>query len=185
MKLKTAVRRLSQQYSRWGYPKITKLLKDEGWHVGKRLVQRLRRELGLAIPPRKPRRRRRGVSTGLPTKAEQPGQVWTWDFIHDKTVCGGSLKMLTLLDGYTRECPVIHVDRHINAETVRGVMQKLIDRHGPPQYIRSDNGSEFIEKKLRAWLAAMKIKTLYIEPGSPWLPSEATPQRAIARITNG
>ena len=84
MKLKAAVRRLSRQYARWGYAKITKLLKDEGWQVGKRLVQRLRRELGLAIPPRKPRRRRRGVSTGLPTKAEHPGQVWTWDFIHDK-----------------------------------------------------------------------------------------------------
>ena len=64
-------------------------------------------------------------------------------------------------------------------------MQKLLDRHGPPKYIRSDNGSEFIEKELRTWLTAMKIKTLYIEPGSPWLPSEATPQRAIARITNG
>ena len=104
--------------------------------MGKRLVQRLRRELGLAIPLRKPRRRRRGVSTGLPTKAEQPGHVWTWGFIHDKTV--------------------------------RGILQKLIDQHGPPQYIRSDNGSEFIESELRAWLAAMKIKTLYIEPGSPW-----------------
>ena len=131
-KLKAAVRRLSRQYARWGYPKITKLLKDEGWQVGKRLVQRLRRELGLAIPPRKPRRRRRGVSTGLPTKAEHPDHVWTWDFIHDKTVRGGSLKMLTVLDEYTRECRVIHVDRHINAETVRGIMQKLLDRHGPP-----------------------------------------------------
>ena len=97
-KLKAAVRRLSRQYARWGYPKITKLLKDEGWHVGKRLVQGLRRELGLAIPQRKPRRRRRGVCTGLQTKAEHPGHVWSWDFIHDKTVRGGSLKMLTILD---------------------------------------------------------------------------------------
>ena len=105
------------------------------------------------------RRRRRGVSTGLPTKAEHPGHVWSWDFIHDKTVRGGSLKMLTVLDEYTRECRVIHVDRHINAETVRGIMQKMIERHGPPQYIRSNNGSEFIEKELRAWLTAMKIKT--------------------------
>ena len=96
-------------------------------------MQGLRRELGLAIPLRKPRGRRRGVSTGLPTKAEHPGHVWTWDFIHDETVRGGSLK-------YTRECRVIHVDRHINAETVRGIMQKLLARHGPPQFIRSDNG---------------------------------------------
>ncbi len=76
--------------------------------------------------------------------------------------------MLTVLDEYTRECRVIHVDRHINAEKVRGVMQKLLDRHGQPKYIRSDNGSEFIEKELRTWLTAMKIETLYIEPGSPW-----------------
>ena len=123
-KLKAAVRRLSRQYARWDYPKITKLLKGEGWHVGKRLVQDLRRELGLAIPPRKPRHRHRGVSTGLPTKAEHPGHVWTWDFIHDKTVRGGSLKMPTILDEYTRECPVTHVDRHINAETVRGYHAK-------------------------------------------------------------
>ena len=109
-----------------------------------------------------------GVSTELPTKAEHPDHVWTWDFIHDNTVRGGSLKMLTILDEYTRVCPLIHVDRHINAQTVRGVMQKLIDQHGPPQYIRCDNGSEFIESELRTWLTTMKIKTLYIETGSPW-----------------
>ena len=97
-KLKAAVRRLSRQYARWGYPKITKLLKDEGWHVGNRLVQCLRRELGLAIPPRKPRRRLRGISTDLSTNAEHPGSVWTWDFYHDKTFCGGSFIMSILLD---------------------------------------------------------------------------------------
>ncbi len=96
---------------------------------------------GWLISSRKPRRRRWGVCTGLPIKAEQPDPVWTWDFIHDKTVRGGSLKMLTMLDEYTREYRVIHVDRHINAETVRGIMQKLLVHHGPPQYIRSDNGS--------------------------------------------
>ncbi len=136
--------------------------------MGKRLVQGLRRELGLAIPRRKPRRRCRGVCTGLPTKAEHSGHVWTWNFIHDKMVRGGSLKMLTVLDEYTRECRVIHVDRHINAETVRAIMQKLLGWHGAPKYIRSDNGCEFIESELRAWLTAMKIKTLYIQPASPW-----------------
>ena len=134
MKLKAAVRRLSRQYARWGYAKITKLLKDEGWEVGKNVSCNVcDANWAWPIPQRKPRRRRRGVSTGLPTKAEHPGHVWTWDFIHDKTVRGGSLKMLTVLDEYTRECRVIHVDRHINAETVRGIMQKLLARHGPPQ----------------------------------------------------
>ena len=128
MKLKAAIRRLSRQYASWGYTKIMKLLKDEGWEVGKRLVQRLRRELGLAIPARRPKRRRRGVSTGLPTTAEYPSQVFSWDFIHDKTIRGGSLKMLTILDEYTRECLLIHVDRLINAQSVRAVMQKLIEQ---------------------------------------------------------
>ena len=84
--------------------------------MGKRLVQRLRCELDLAILPRKTRLLRRGVSTGLPTKAEHPGPVWTWDFIHDKTLRDCNLKMLTVLDEYSLECRVIHVDRHINAE---------------------------------------------------------------------
>ena len=98
MKLKAAIRRLSRQYASWGYPKITKLLKDDGWQVGNRLVQRLRNELDLAIPQRKPKRRCRGVSTGLSTVADHPNHVFTWDFIHDKTIRGGSLKMLTILD---------------------------------------------------------------------------------------
>ncbi len=91
-KLKGAVRRLSRQYASWGYPKITKLFKHEGWQVGKRLVQGLRGELGLAMTPRKRRRRRRGVCTGQQRKGEDTGQVWSWDFIRDKMVGGGSLK---------------------------------------------------------------------------------------------
>jgi hypothetical protein len=89
MRLRVAVRGVSGEYSQWGYAKITKLLKDEGWQVGKRLVQRLRREMGLRVPTRKPKRRRRGTSTGLPTKAKHRGHVWTWDFVHDRTIRGG------------------------------------------------------------------------------------------------
>ena len=132
------------------------------------MVQRLRRELGLAVPRKKPRRRRRGPSTGLPTKAMHRGHVWTWDFVHDTTVRGGKLRMLNIIDEYTRECLCIYVARRINAEKVKQVLSDLIDLHGAPGHIRSDNGSEFIESKLRAWLAEHKIKTLYIEPGSPW-----------------
>jgi transposase InsO family protein len=167
-KLKTALRRLSRQYPEMGYPKITRLLKGEGWNVGARKVQRLRRELGLMVPPKKPRKRRQGVSTGLPTTATYRNHVWTWDFVHDVTMRGGKLRMLTVLDEYTRECRCIHVDRKINAEKVRQVMGRLIDEHGAPEYIRSDNGSEFIEYNLREWLATEGIKTLYIDPGSPW-----------------
>lgn len=152
----------------WGYPKITRLLQAEGWKVGRRRVQRLRRELGLMIPRKKPGRRRQGPSTGLPTKAMHRGHVWTWDFVHDTTVRGGKLRMLNVIDEHTRECLCIYVARRINASKVRRVMADLVDLHGAPAYIRSDNGSEFIQGgKLRAWLAENKIKTLYIEPGSP------------------
>ena len=119
MRLRAAVRRLSGKYSRWGYAKITKLLKDEGWNVGKRLIQRLRREMGLRVPTRKPRRHRAGTSTAFPVRAKYRGHVWTWDFVHDRTIKGGALKMLTLVDEYTRECHVIHVERRIRARDVR------------------------------------------------------------------
>ena len=167
-KLKAAVRRFTRMYPEWGYPKITKLLKDDGWNVGRRLVQRLRRELGLAVPTKKPRQRRRGPSTGLPTKAKHRGHVWTWDFVHDVTVRGGKLRMLNVIDEYTRECLCIHVDRRINADKVQRILTRLVAEHGAPGFIRSDNGSEFIEKKLRAWIDEAGIKTIYIDPGSPW-----------------
>jgi transposase InsO family protein len=167
-RLKTALRRVSNAHPELGYAKITRLLKKAGWRVGCRLVQRLRRELGLAVPAKKPRRRRRGVSTGLPTKAAYRGHVWTWDFVHDTTVRGGKLRMLNVIDEYTRECLCLYVARRIDANKVRQVLSDLIDVYGAPKYIRSDNGSEFIEGKLQTWLAENEIKTLYIEPGSPW-----------------
>ena len=168
------MRRKSEAHPELGYPKITQLLKKDGWDIGKRLVQRLRQEMGLKCPTKKPRQRRRGPSTGLPTKATHQGHVWTCDFVADRTAKGGSIRMLTVLDEYTRECLCIHVDRHLNAAKVRAVMSELISAYGSPEHIRSDNGSEFIEKSLRGWYADEGIKTLYIEPGSPWLPSEAT-----------
>jgi len=167
-KLKAAIRRMSRKHPEMGYMKITRLLKKEGWRVGTRLIQQLRRQLGLMVPSKKPKRERRGESTGLPTKATHPNHVWTWDFVHDTTMRGGKLRMLTVLDEYTRQSRCIHVDRRINARKVRSIMARLIAEHGAPEYIRSDNGSEFIEKNLRSWLASQSIKTLYIEPGSPW-----------------
>ena len=110
-RLRAAVRGYSLKKRKWGYVKITRLLKNDGWSVGKRQVQRIRRELGLRLPRRKPRGRRTGRSTGLPTQATHRGHVWCWDFIHDRTVRGGRLKMLTVVDEYTRECHLIHVAR--------------------------------------------------------------------------
>jgi len=142
--LRAAVKHYSLKHRRWGYPKITKLLQDDGWRVGKRMVQTIRRELGLRVPKRKPRRRRQGGSTGLPTKADHRGHVWTWDFVHDRTIRGGRLKMLTVVDEHTRECHLIHVARRIQAKDVLDQLFRLIGQHGAPEYIRSDNGSEFM-----------------------------------------
>lgn len=166
--LKTALRRVSKQHPKMGYPKDTRLLKNEGWIFDTRLVQRLRRELGLAVPAKKPKERRQGVSTGLPTKATHRGHVWTWDFVDDTTVKGGTLRMSNFMDEHTRECLCIYVDRRINACKVCRIISELIDVHGAPEHIRSDNGSEFIEKDLREWLVENHIKTLYIKQGSPW-----------------
>jgi transposase InsO family protein len=144
------------------------LLRREGWRVGKRHIQRLRRAEGLRVPPTKRKVIRRGYSTGLPTRATHRGHVWTWDFIADATVRGGALRILTILDEYTRECHVLRVDRALRSGDVLEWLQKAIAEHGAPKYLRSDNGSEFIAKIVQQWLREQRIKTIYIEPGSPW-----------------
>ena len=160
---------LSVEHPRYGYRRITALLRREGWRVGKRHLQRLRQLEGLRVPPTKRKVSRRGVSTGLPTQAVHRGHVWTWDFIADATVRGGALRMLTILDEHTRECHVLRADRALRSQDVLTWLQKAIEQHGAPEYLRSDNGSEFIAKIVQRWLAEQRIKTIYIEPGSPWL----------------
>jgi transposase InsO family protein len=166
--LEARMRELSEEHPRYGYRRIAALLRREGWSAGKRQIQRLRRSAGLRVPPSKRRMARRGVSTGLPTKATHRGHVWTWDFIADATVRGGALRMLTILDEYTRECHVLRADRALRSEDVLEWMGKAIEQHGAPQYLRSDNGAEFIAKAVQRWLRENQIKTLYIDPGSPW-----------------
>ena len=159
---------LSAEHPRYGYRRIAALLRREGWRVGKRHIQKLRRAAGLRVPPTKRKVIRRGVSTGLPTTATHRNHVWTCDFIADATVRGGALRMLTILDEYTRGCHVLWVDRALKAADVLHWLQAAIAQHGAPEYLRSDNGSEFIAKIVQRWLAAQRIKTIYIEPGSPW-----------------
>jgi len=159
---------LSERHPRYGYRRIAALLREEGWRVGKRQIQRLRRLEGLRVPPTKRKVARRGISTGLPTQATHRGHVWTWDFIADATVRGGALRMLTILDEYTRECHVLWADRSLRANDVLSWLQKTIEVHGAPAYLRSDNGPEFIAREVQQWLAQNQIKTIYIDPGSPW-----------------
>jgi len=159
---------LSAAHPRYGYRRIAALLRREGWFVGKRQIQRLRRAAGLRVPPSRRKLVRRGVSTGWPTRATHRNHVWTWDFIADATVRGGSLRMLTILDEYTRECHVLRAERALKSADVLEWLQKAIAQHGTPEHLRSDNGSEFIAKIVQRWLKDNGIKTIYIEPGSPW-----------------
>jgi len=167
-RLRERLQELALKHPRYGYRRITALLRQEGWRVGKRHIQRLRRAEGLRVPPSRRKQVRRGVSTGLPTTATHRGHVWTWDFIADATVRGGALRILTILDEYTRECHVLRVDRAMRSADVLAWLQKAIEEQGAPAYLRSDNGSEFIARIVQRWLAENQIKTIYIEPGSPW-----------------
>ena len=124
--LKKRLLELSAEHPRYGYRRIAALLRREGWRVGKRHIQRLRRAAGLRVPPPKRKVIRRGVSTGLPTTATHRNHVWTWDFIADATVRGGALRMLTILDEYTRECHVLWVDRALKAADVLHWLQAAI-----------------------------------------------------------
>ena len=150
---------LSRKYPRYGFRRISVKLRREGYQVGRKQVQKLRRAEGLRVPP--PRRyvRRRGESTGLPTQANHRGHVWTWDFIADATVHGGALRMLTVLDEHTKEVHVLRPERQIGSADVIRLVQAAIAQHGAPEFIRSDNGPEFIAKDLQHWLAEHKIKT--------------------------
>jgi len=166
--LRDQMRVLSEKHPRYGYRRIAALLRREGWNVGKRHIQRLRRLQGLRVPPTRRKLVRRGTSTGLPTKADHRGHVWTWDFISDATTRGGALRMLTILDEHTRECHVLRADRALRAADVLEWLKRAIQEHGAPKYLRSDNGPEFIAKEVQRWLAENNVKTIYIEPGSPW-----------------
>jgi len=166
--LEAEIVKMSKRYPCFGYRKITRKLVEEGWAVGKKLVQRVRREEGLQVPPPKPRKRRQGLSTGLPQQAQHRNHVWAWDFVSDYTVRGGKLRVFNLIDEFTKECHCIHSDRAIKATDVLTVLQEAIEEHGAPEYIRSDNGPEFIATAIQKWLRENGIKTIYIDPGCPW-----------------
>ena len=159
---------LSWQYPRYGYRRIRAILEREGWSVSRKQVQRIRRKEGLKVHPKPQRISRQGVSTGLPTQATHRNHVWTWDFIFDRTDKGSTLKMLTMLDEYTRQCLAIRVERQIRSGQVLATLWQAMMQYEIPEHIRSDNGTEFIAGKIQRWLRVNQIKTLYIEPGSPW-----------------
>ena len=161
---------LACQYGRYGYRRITALLRREGWKVNHKRVQRLWRQAGLKVPSKQPKRGRIWLNDGscVRHRATHRDHVWAYDFVHTRTDDGRALRLLTLVDEYTRECLAIEVERNITSREVIETLRYVFEVRGAPQHIRSDNGSEFIAKALRMWLAESGVKTLYIEPGSPW-----------------
>jgi len=161
---------LACKYGRYGYRRITALLKQEGWKLNHKRVERIWRREGLKVPQKQPKRKRLWFNDGscVRLRPEHPNHVWSYDFVADRTHDGRSIRMLTLIDEYTRECLTIDVDRKIKAMDVVERLADLFVSHGVPEYIRSDNGPEFVSKQIRHWLKASGVQTLYIEPGSPW-----------------
>ena len=169
-KLVNEMRRLAARHPRFGSPRILQLLIAEGWRVNHKRVERLWRREGLKVPQRQRKRRRLGHSANSCSRrrAERMNEVWTYDFVLDRTEDGKRLKMLTIVDEYTRECLAILVARHITAVDVVETLRRLIAERGAPAHVRSDNGPEFIALAVRAWLERAHVGTLFIAPGSPW-----------------
>jgi transposase InsO family protein len=162
---------LSTENPRYGYRRVWALLGREGWEVSKKRVQRLWREAGLKVPAKKVHKRRRlGTSENGCTRsrAQYIDHVWSYDFAMDATEDGRRLKMMPIVDEYSRECLALEAERSISAEGVVEILDRLFTERGEPAYIRSDNGPEFIAEALKHWLATSGVKTLYIEPGAPW-----------------
>ena len=168
--LTEAITTLALQYGRYGYRRITGLLQNEGWLVNHKRVERIWRREGLKVPKRQPKRRRLWLGDGscIRKRPEYRNHVWAYDFVMDRTHDGKRFRMLTVLDEYSRECLAIKVARSLKATDVVEVLLDLFTLHGLPDYIRSDNGSEFTADLVKAWLDKLKVKTLFIEPGSPW-----------------
>jgi putative transposase len=168
--LRTGIIDLALQYGRYGYRRITEMLKREGFWVNHKRVERIWREEGLKVPKRQPKRKRLWLNDGscIRLRPMHQNHVWSYDFVAERTYDGKPIKMLTVMDEYTRKCLAIKVARRIRSDDVLHTLTDLFVVHGIPAHIRSDNGSEFTAKAVRGMLNRLGVKTLYIEPGSPW-----------------
>lgn len=164
------VTELAREYGRYGYRRITGLLHGEGWRVNVKRVERIWRQEGLKVPQKQPKRGRLWLNDGSCVRLRplHRDHVWSYDFVADRTKDGRPLKMLTLIDEYTRESLAIPVARRLVADDVIECLTDLFVTRGVPEHIRSDNGPEFTATAIREWLGRIGVKTLFIEPGSPW-----------------
>ena len=162
------IREYAHEQPMYGYRIIAAMLKHDGFRINRKRVYRIWRQEGLQLPRRKVGKRHFGDSTGKLRRASHPNEVWTYDFLEGRTERGGKLRMLTVLDEYTRECLTIYVARSISSRQVIQQLEWLFLLRGAPDYLRSDNGPEFIAYALQQWLRDRQCKTMYITPGSPW-----------------
>jgi putative transposase len=161
---------LTRQYGRYGYRKIAALLRQAGWLVNDKRVERIWRCEGLKVPTKQPKRGRLWLNDGscVRLRAERPSHVWSYDFVEDRTHEGKKYRMLNVVDEFTRECLSIRVNRRLNSTDVIDVLSDLFILRGVSEHIRSDNGPEFVAKAVQKWIYAVGAKTAYIAPGSPW-----------------
>jgi transposase InsO family protein len=161
---------LASEYGRYGYRRITGMLRLEGWRVNHKRVERIWRAEGLKVPTRQPKRKRLWLNDGscVRLRAERTNHVWSYDFMKERTSDGRSLRILNIIDEHSRECLASVVARKIRASDVIDTLTELFVARGVPEHIRSDNGPEFTARMVRGWLHHVGAKTLFIEPGSPW-----------------
>ena len=168
--LRTDIIRLATQYGRYGYRRIEALLKNAGWQINHKRVERIWRQEGLKVPQKQSKRGRLWLNDGscIRLKPTHRNHVWSYDFVMDRTHNGRPIKILTVIDEYSRECLGIVVDKKIKSDDVLYYLSDLFLLHGIPEHIRSDNGPEFTAKVVSKWLERIGVRTLFIEPGSPW-----------------
>lgn len=161
---------LAAVYGRYGTPRITAMLRQENWCVNHKRVERIWRQEGLKVPQKQPKRGRLWLNDGscVRLRPESKDHVWAYDFVTGRTHDGVTFKMLTIVDEFTRECLAIDVGRKLTSDDVLERLAWLMATRGVPEHIRSDNGPEFTAGVVREWLGKIGVKTLFIEPGSPW-----------------
>lgn len=162
--------KLASRYGRYGYRRITALLRSDGWRVNHKRVYRIWRKEGLKVPKKHSKRGRLWFDNGscMRKRPEFKNHVWSYDFVAERTKDGRPIKMLNIIDEFSRECLAIEVKRRMRSKDVIEVLGNLFLERGTPVYIRSDNGPEFIANELKKWFKSLGVQPLYIEPGSPW-----------------
>jgi transposase InsO family protein len=149
---------------------VTNMMRNKGYIINHKRVERIWREEGLRIPRKQPKRGRLWFNEGscIRLRPVHPNHVWSYDFVEDKTTNGRKLRFLNVIDEYSRRCLASVPRRSWKGNDVIELLAEIMMLNGTPEYLRSDNGSEFTAERIRWWLAAIGVSTAYIEPGSPW-----------------